>query len=450
MSIYNSISEFVGNVSSRNAKIENLTALLESEKYLYEAFELALNPLITFGFESVNMPNCKGASEFDQQAIDDLKYLSRTNRSNHTVEFLRNMLRRYNDETRQLIKNIILKDLRCGVQLSSFNKAVDLYNKKHEIKLNKINDYPCMLVSAYSEKIFNKLFKNEDSYAYCQLKCDGMRFNAVVDGQSVKFFGRSGKQIYITDSQFIDQFIRLANGCNVVYDGELLIDGDSSGHAADRKIGNGILNKAVKDTISDEEQKRIVAVIWDRIPYDDFSNGICNDTYLHRHNTLLEDFEYTQPSRIFKVPTRIVHNQQQCDEMFNQMLSERLEGVIVKSPFNVWKDVRATDCVKLKAELDADLRVIAVEKASGKYEGMLGALVCETDDHNVQVKVGTGFTDQQRQELITQDLVGKIVTVVYNARIQDKTRPDVDSLFLPRFIEFREDKSVTNTSEEVK
>ena len=132
------------------------------------------------------------------------------------------------------------------------------------------------------------------------------------------------------------------------------------------------------------------------------------------------------------------------------MLSEHLEGVIVKSPYNIWKDVRATDMVKFKAELDCDLRVIAVETASGKYEGMLGALVCESDDHKVQVKVGTGYTDEMRSEFIKQDLIGKIVTITYNARIKDKNRPDVDSLFLPRFVEFREDKDVTNTSEEIK
>ena len=81
---------------------------------------------------------------------------------------------------------------------------------------------------------------------------------------------------------------------------------------------------------------------------------------------------------------------------------------------------------------------------------MLGALVCETDDHKIQFKVGTGFTEQQRVDLNTDDIIGKIVTVQYNMRIKDKNRPDVDSLFLPRFIEVRYDKDVTNTSEEVK
>ena len=81
---------------------------------------------------------------------------------------------------------------------------------------------------------------------------------------------------------------------------------------------------------------------------------------------------------------------------------------------------------------------------------MLGAMVLESDDGKVRVSVGTGFTDDQRKKFFDRNLVGKIVTVVYNSRIKDKNREDVDSLFLPRFVEIREDKDVTNTSEEIK
>lgn len=450
MSLCNSINEFIANVSSRNAKIGNLAELLHNEKYCYDAFALALDPLTTFGFGSVTIPSLHGNQEFDQVAIDGIKYLSTKNHSNESIDFLTNLLEQYNVESQILIKNIILKDLRCGAQLSSLNKAIDICNKLYNTNFAKIHDYPCLLVSAYNEKIVDKIFNNDLGFAICQLKCDGMRFNAVVENDKVTFFGRSGKQIYITDNDFIQQFIKLSDKKNVVYDGELLIDGDATGHAVDRKIGNGILNKAVKGTISTEEQTHITAVIWDRIDLDDFKAGISEDIYHNRYNLLANDFNRVELNRIFIVPTETVTDKSQCEQMFNYMLSEHLEGVIVKSPYNIWKDVRATDMVKFKAELDCDLRVVAVETATGKYQGMLGALVCESDDHKVQVKVGTGYTDEMRSEFIKQDLIGKIVTITYNARIKDKNRPDVDSLFLPRFVEFREDKDTTNTSEEIK
>ena len=47
-------------------------------------------------------------------------------------------------------------------------------------------------------------------------------------------------------------------------------------------------------------------------------------------------------------------------------------------------------------------------------------------------------------------VIGRIVTVGYNARIKDKNRNGVDSLFLPRFLELREDKDTADTSDAIK
>ena len=138
MSLFNSINEFITNVSSRNAKIGNLAELLHNEKYCYDAFALALDPLTTFGFGSVTIPALHGNQEFDQVAIDGIKYLSTKNHSNESIDFLTNLLEQYNVESQILIKNIILKDLRCGAQLSSLNKAIDICNKTYNTNFAKL------------------------------------------------------------------------------------------------------------------------------------------------------------------------------------------------------------------------------------------------------------------------------------------------------------------------
>jgi ATP-dependent DNA ligase len=96
---------------------------------------------------------------------------------------------------------------------------------------------------------------------------------------------------------------------------------------------------------------------------------------------------------------------------------------------------------KMKQIEDADLIVVGWEEGTGKNIGKLGALVCETAEGKVKVNVGTGFSDEER--LITDDYVGKVITVQYNQLITDKKTGDY-SLFLPRFIEVRNDKSVAN------
>jgi len=79
--------------------------------------------------------------------------------------------------------------------------------------------------------------------------------------------------------------------------------------------------------------------------------------------------------------------------------------------------------------------------------GRLGALVCESSDGVIRVNVGSGYSDEQRDEY-TKKVIGKIVTVKYNARIKDKS--GVESLFLPVFIELREDKDKAESSKSIK
>jgi hypothetical protein len=115
----------------------------------------------------------------------------------------------------------------------------------------------------------------------------------------------------------------------------------------------------------------------------------------------------------------------------------------------IWEDKRSKDQVKFKAELECDLMIVGWEEGTGKNKGRLGALICESADGAIRVNVGSGYTDEQRQEYVVDYVVGKVATVKYNARIQDKAG-NVESLFLPTFIELREDKRIADDSKRIK
>ena len=66
----------------------------------------------------------------------------------------------------------------------------------------------------------------------------------------------------------------------------------------------------------------------------------------------------------------------------------------------------------------------------------------------LKVGVGSGFNDNDR-ETIKPDVVGKIITIKYNAIVDDKTK-DTKSLFLPIFLEIREDKDTADVLEGLK
>lgn len=450
-----SISEILENLShiaSRNEKISYLKdrifeATEEEADNLCGTFYLALNPLICFGFKSI--PFFK-ESEFShvhpfREILNRLSALSKLNHSKASEDWLAETLRCTETNERETVKRIVLKDLRCGVQIATWNEVV----KDTEWINYHVNDYPCMLASTMTEKRVSKLPWEHGVYA--QLKCDGMRFNAVVERHDVKFFGRSGKPITILSEELKNEFIRAAIYEPCVFDGELLVATEDGTGICDRKTGNGILNKAVRGTITTTESERVRCVLWDMIPLESFKVGYCPMPYATRFEQLSECLETLEKdSPLSLVESNVVYSMEEAQKVYESYVSKGLEGVILKNPDNEWRDTRATDQIKMKEELDADLRIVEVVEGTGKYKGMMGALVLESDDHKIKVSVGTGFSDAQRKEYFTNDILDKVVTVTYNMRIKDKNREGVDSLFLPRFIEIREDKDCTNMDSEIK
>ena len=103
--------------------------------------------------------------------------------------------------------------------------------------------------------------------------------------------------------------------------------------------------------------------------------------------------------------------------------------------------------------MECDLEIIAVEEGTGKYAGKLGAVVCRSgseDGKFLTVSVGSGFNDAHRDNLwsIRDSLIGKIVAVKYNMRIKNKAGEE--SLFLPIFVEVRDDKDVADSLSDIK
>ena len=329
----------------------------------------------------------------------------------------------------------------------------DLEATANKIWPGLVSTYPVMLASGFDQKLVDKI----SFPAYCQLKLDGMRFNAIVKGNSVEYRSRNGKELFIPSKLFSDALVKLASyyGADYVFDGELLVV-DSAGKPLDRKTGNGILSKGVKGTMSEKEADMVRVTLWDAIPYTGFQSGKYTVQYKERFSELVSNINKLQENTklghlIDAVWTKEVNNQYEAQRIFEKFLAEGQEGTILKSTTNIWEDKRSKEQIKFKGELECDLKIVAFEEGTGKNVGRLGALVVESDDGVIQVNVGSGYLDTQRDEFWKdrKNLLGKIVTVKYNARIKDKGG-NVERLFLPIFIELREDKDTADTSKKIK
>ena len=77
------------------------------------------------------------------------------------------------------------------------------------------------------------------------------------------------------------------------------------------------------------------------------------------------------------------------------------EGLMLHRGDSLYKGVRNDDLLKVKTHEDAEARVLALIPGKGKYAGQLGALLVEMPGVNgkppLRFKLGTGFTDAQRQ-----------------------------------------------------
>lgn len=436
-SIFNQLAA----TSSRLEKEAILTANKNNEILKRTCF-LALDPFINFYIRKI--PKYKtdvGPYVALQQALEDLLPLStRKVTGNAAIEHLTNVLKNLEPEDAKVIERVIEKDLRCGVSEATVNK----------IWPGLIATYPCMLASGYEDKLVSKITWP----ANVQLKLDGMRFNAIVKNGSVEFRSRNGKELNLL-GQLEQEFLAIAGDDDVVFDGELNVMDNDTLQFMSRQIGNGILSKAQKGTLTLGDAALIHATVWDWIPYEDFLRGECSMPYRMRLNSLFstmnnaayEKDEY-RVGKVHKVWNKDVNNIEEAQALFEELLGEGQEGIILKDLNSKWEDKRAKHQIKFKGELECDLMCVDWVEGTGKNAGRLGALVLESADGKIKVNVGTGFTDHHR-DTIGRDVIGKVIAIKYNGKIVDQ-RTDVWSLFLPVFIEVRDDKSTADGFKNIK
>jgi len=410
---------------------------------LQHVFSAAYNPYVNYYIKKIPSSYEKQENDFGTslfKVLSNLKVLSERQLTGDAAsKWLGDQLESLSGEDAEVLERIIGRDMRCGVSASTVNKVW------HKL----IPSYPCMLASSYNKKNL----ENIKFPAVIQEKLDGGRFNFLVEGNKVSIFGRSGKPIDllgVMDEEILKFAHALpeAYSSGVVLDGELLVVDDNSS-VLPRKTGNGILSKAGKGTITEDEAKQVRFVMWDIIPLHNFKEAVAYTLpYKDRWGQINDVFQTSSLTTISLPVTEIVNNLTDAKSFFTRMLQDGKEGAILKNMYSVWENKRSKDQVKLKVEVEFEMEVVAAEEGSGKYVGKLGALLCSSKDGGITVAVGSGFSDAQRKEYWDTDMRGKIITMKGNEVIEDSKEGD-KSIFLPIFIEVREDKTLANTEEEI-
>lgn len=428
--------------SSRNEKEAILIANKDNET-LKKVFYLAYDPSINFYIKSIPYEdNWKHGEYFEYDENEEFEILfdvletiySRELTGNKAISFLTGVLSERSTEMQELVCNIVKKDLDCGVQTTTINK----------IWKGLITEPPYLSYTLFSEK----LIKNFKLPCYSQIKLDGLYADVFVMKDSVSYRSRSGIPCKFKLPNPVEEklmeLITDPEAGFVLHCEALVRKGDSFTEFEERKIGNGYLNS------DDSYPEKVVIVVWDVVGIDEYNNRKATDAYNERFNLAEKIVEYVDTPHIQVVESRFCNTTQDVIDHFVEARSKGMEGTVVKSPKLKWKDGKVKDGLKLKNEFECEMKIVGFQEHS-KRSGQIGAIFVESEDGVVKCKVGSGLTDAQRKKFfLTQDeMIGKIVTVKGNDLVTNELKQDQYSIFLPRFIEVRDDKTVADTFEKI-
>lgn len=450
--IMQAIDEIAG-TSGKNDKQALLKKYMEDHDF-QTVINLALNPFVTFGQRPARHTGFSGTFVWGNSTFALLVGLQdRTLTGDAAKAAIATEFAKLDEKSAELLWRVINKDLKAGFGESSVNK----------VKKDFIPCFPYMRCSLPKDS-------NLDQWPFStgvisQIKADGMFFNGNIDKTFVNFTSRQGQPFPSSPS-----FDRLAENFRIAFQGlltedfehgaqthgELLVE-DPDGKVLPREIGNGMLNKLIQGTELQPGYK-LTALLWDVIPMTSVvKKGKYEVPYLNRLRMLNSAVGMLHAKReeslIAVIETRVVRSYEEAMDHYMDARRRKLEGTIVKKPSMHWKDGTSKDQVKLKQEVPVELEVFGFEegKPGAKTCLTFGALKCRTLCGQLEVDVGTGFSDELRREIheAREEWVGAIITVKGNEIMVNKDGKKKHSIFLPVYVERRLDKSQADTYEQV-
>jgi DNA ligase-1 len=231
-------------------------------------------------------------------------------------------------------------------------------------------------------------------------KLDGVR--AIWDPHTKQFMSRSWKPLNVPPS-WIE---RMSNVC-VILDGEFF-------------MGRG----RFQDTVSRVRRKDPSEEDFDGVEYWAFDVQNTDMRYELRLAALGREAA-TIPGVQIVEQTR-VSSTQQIHETVRRIWEAGGEGVMLRNPHLFYEFKRSSGLLKVKGSIDGLAIVTGVQAGEGKHAGRMGALeVVEVtreggryywDDEAVSFKVGTGFTDAEREDT---DWIGEVIRWDAHERTRD-------------------------------
>jgi DNA ligase-1 len=405
-----------------------------SEEMLY-ILDVCFNPFITTKLHKLEFKNVPVNQKFPgfsvfKDLIEDLKKASAANdslrsRANELINSKIDDESKMDIALRDILMKILTKRMNIGIGAKLINKAIG-----REL----IPDASLMLASDDQKDLegWDKI--------YCEEKYDGVRVIALGDREKgFRFYTRAFNELDKSKlSRIESELIQILHNANII--GEVFFDGELTD--LNRKSVSGKVTQILKGTAPDNIDKDFLFNVFDLEKSEVLKIRKGTTPFIKRRQELefLMGF-LKEESKVKLARQWVTDNMDEVNKIYEEIVALGGEGVILKSSHHVYECKRSKSWVKLKEVKDLDLEIVGWYPGEGKREGYIGGFICTDKSKTLDVKIGSGFTEEDLKTLSVNpdSLIGRIAAIQYNVPITDKFGNR--SLFLPRFIEVRSDKT---------
>ena len=417
--------------ASRINKEQIIEAQAEySNLEFFEGCRLALDPMITFGVKKVPLFDGPDGQGLPWAAFKELCLgLSRRDFTGHDARDAIELALSASTKAQWngWYRRILIKDLRCGVSEKTINKVLKSFPNIPAVPV-----FECMLAhdgAGHEKKVVGKKL--------LEPKLDGVRVITIVNAtnKTAVMYSRNGK--------LLENFTHITNAIEAnieLFERSMVLDGEmvsSSFQALMKQVHR-------KSDVQSEDAR---LMLFDILPVSEFQAGKSTLGQRRRSNLLLSMKDvFDKIGNIDIIPQTEVDLDSMVGQVefknYNQnAIDAGFEGIMIKDVDAKYECKRTVSWLKMKPFITVDLTIVAVEEGTGKNQGRLGALICEGTDNNkfIRVNVGSGLTDEQRDEIwgTKENVIGQVVEIKADCVTQNQDADDTYSLRFPRFERFR-------------
>ena len=402
------LKEFVDKMQATSSSLDKVEILKQQPEFIKRILEYTYNPYKQY---YVTSKTCKKNSDLLGHSntygsiftlLDDLR--NRITTGHNSIANVNRFILE-NKQYEDLIYNVLDKDLKTRTGAKVINKAFP----------GLIPEFNVALAQNYEPKLTNW----NDTW-YASRKLDGVRCLAVVDVEGkCTLYSRMGKEFTTLDK--VKQAIEATGIINTVFDGEICLV-DENGDEDFQSVMKQLRRK-------DHQIENPVFMMFDMLHKSEFEQTEHQQTVLSERLHKLRSFltekyiDLKDPSDHINNTLRyldqyVIANTPHFNKWAQRATDNNWEGFMLRKDV-VYEGKRTKNLLKVKKFHDAEYTVVdcdvspmsVVRDGKEAQETMLAQVYIEHKGH--LVKVGSGFSQEQRIKYLTEDIVGKTITVQY-------------------------------------